>query len=682
VKNPVQVISLGLFVLLFFFIASFSYGQNGLLKPQQQANDFLSSHKQRIKQLILQKALANQTPATVYESYDARYYKLKLRISYQPQMLYGIVTARLTSRSDSLTRITFDMDNLLQVDSIGGAAVGYSHDGALLHLQLEHVYRLNEDLTVFIKYHGNPSASEYLAFRTSTMPNGSSYVWTLSEPYGAHYWWPCKDTPADKADSVDIIVTVPEDQIVGSNGTLRSVTTESDSTRTYHWQERYPITTYLVSLVAGSYAHFQNYYHYSLTDSMLLDYYVFPSELTAADTIFSEMDDYLDALTHYFGPYPFLKEKYGMAHFGWGGGMEHQTLTSIGLVTPFWRFLYVHELAHQWFGDAVTCATWQDIWLNEGFASYAEALYAEWSGYNGLPPGADAYHAYINHYRYTDDGTIFVSDTTEVSNIFDRIVYQKGAWVLHMLRHVLGDSVFFDVLKSYVRDPRWAYGSVHTENFKTVCEEKSGKMLDTFFNQWLHFPFYPKYEYQWSYTRSGPSDYELSLKINQTQTIPIYEMPIDVYIAMTRQQDTLITVKNDRAEQTYRFHLPLLPTRVLLDKDNWILKDATEKEGPGETYSNRIEFSTIYPNPFHQQLRFQTKNWFKNHSDVDVFDIRGQYIITLHPIEQVKHNYFYNWDGKNHSGQKVASGIYLLRPHPDASGGIVPHKSARVVLIR
>ena len=214
-------------------------------------------------------------------------------------------------------------------------------------------------------------------------------------------------------------------------------------TKTFHWHEQYPIATYLVSIVAGEYAHFQDYYEYGGDEPMLLDYYVYPDELVRAKTIFDEMHDYLDALSFYFGPYPFLKEKYGQARYNWGGAMEHQTLTSIGQVKPEWRYVYVHELGHQWFGDLVTCASWTDIWLNEGFASYSEALYAEWDGYYGHPPGIEAYHAYMATQDYRDGRTIHIADTTQISNIFNIIVYDKGSWVLHMLRGMIPSFSIF-----------------------------------------------------------------------------------------------------------------------------------------------------------------------------------------------------------------------------------------------
>ncbi|RLD15733.1 hypothetical protein DRI50_03575, partial [candidate division KSB1 bacterium] len=401
------------------------------------------------------------------QKFDALYYGLHFKIDFLHRQIWASAHEHFASLQNNLTAITLDFNNKqLTIDSIAGAAVSYTRNGSFLDIALDRPYQKGDTFSVTIYYSGNPEKPDTISFKFDYTLDEEPYVWTLSEPYGARDWWPCKDTPADKADSADIFVTVPEGNVVASNGFMVSDTADSEAGwHTVHWHESYPIATYLISLVSGPLAHFQDYYHYSATDSMLLDYYVFPILLYNAQEYFKEVPDYLDALSHFYGPYPFLKEKYGMAQFGWHGGMEHQTITSIGGVYKSWRFLYVHELGHQWFGDKVTCATWRDIWLNEGFATYSEALYAQWAGLDEYPPGMDAYHAYMDRLLYTDDGTIIVADTTRFSEIFSRIVYYKGAWLLHMLRHVIGNDAFFTSLRTYLNDPHWTYGSVRTENF-------------------------------------------------------------------------------------------------------------------------------------------------------------------------------------------------------------------------
>ncbi len=611
------------------------------------------------------------------QKFDALYYALHLKIDMPRRYIQAYTTGRFASLQDSLTTLTLDFNNSqLTVDSIKGAVQNFTRNGSFLDITLDRAYQKGDTLSITVYYSGNPEKQDTISFKFDYTASEERYVWTLSEPYGARDWWPCKDTPADKADSADIYVTVPEGNVVASNGTMVSDTPNPQTGwHTVHWHEGYPIATYLISLVAGPLAHFQDYYHYSPTDSMLLDYYVFPILLYRAQEYFAEVPDYLDALSHFYGPYPFLKEKYGMAQFGWRGGMEHQTITSIGGVYKSWRFLYVHELAHQWFGDKVTCATWHDIWLNEGFATYSEALYAQWAGLDDIPPGMEAYHTYMDRLFYTDDGTITVEDTTRFSSIFGLIVYHKGAWLLHMLRHVIGDDAFFTALRTYLDDPRWTYGSVRTENFIETCETVSGQNLHTFFDQWLNYPFYPTYEYKWN-ARQTKNGAQIETTIRQTQQQTVYVMPIDLKFIFADGHDTLITVQNNKISQSYRFLLKQIPIQLIFDPDHWILNE--NREITPAAYTQYAEIYRIYPNPSHGNVRIELRHLLNEKVTVDIYDIQGHLIRTLESKTQQFFLHTYQWDGKNSNGQPVASGVYIIRTN--AFG--VPPKQQKVVILR
>ena len=619
----------------------------------------LEEHKLQLFSQALLKPRSAQLVAAQNEI-DAIYYAIYIEVDYTNSRIEGQVSARFRSLTDNLQQVWLDLENSMLVESVSGAASSANHNQDVIEIELDRAYSAGEEFTVKIQYSGTPGNGGYSYFQFDQMPDGSPHIWTLSEPYGAKYWWPCKDTPADKADSADIFITIPDDQLAASNGTLMSETDNDDGTKTFHWHEQYPIATYLISLAIGNYQQFQEYYHYSDTDSMLLDYYVYPGELDNARLAFAGMHDYLDALSYYFGPYPFLEEKYGMARYNRSGGMEHQTLTSIGRVGKNWVWLYVHELGHQWFGDAVTCASWTDIWLNEGFASYSEALYAEWAGYNELPAGFEAYQEYMFSQFYVDDRTIFVADTSLVANIFNIVVYDKGSWVLHMLRHVLGDDVFFDVLKSYVSDLRWQYGSVSTADFQMVCEEKSGLDLTTFFEQWLYYPFFPKYSYSWNTVTSGVNnEFALVLEIIQQQTTTLYDMPIDVKIIFTDNSDTTIIVQNTQWKESYFLTVSKEPVKVKLDPDHWILSEVTP--GSKYTYTAQIQIQNAYPNPFRETMHITLVDWAIEEPRLQVYNLRGRLVKNLrfeshdHPL------YFFQWAGQNDQGNPVASGVYFIR---------------------
>ncbi len=590
--------------------------------------------------------------------FDALYYKLQLDIDLVGENIDGSVTGRYKSQVNNLDRIDLDFDDALSISSIHGPVKSYIHSGQTLEIELNRAFSINEIIEITVNYQGRPNPTDSRYFEFDVTDDGSPHVWTLSEPYSARYWWPCKDTPADKADSVDIIITVPARYEVASNGTLRSIT-EDNGLSTWHWHSSYPITTYLVSLAIAEYSHFQDNYILPDGKEMLLDYYVYPSREAIARSYFPGLKDQLDAMIHYFGPYPFEKEKYGLAQFRWGGGMEHQTISSVGQITPAWEYIYLHELAHQWFGDAITCASWQDIWLNEGFASYSEALYAEWAGYGGYPPGQHAYREYIKTQAFTSDGTITVTDTSTIRNIFGRIVYDKGSYVLHMLRGVLGDAIFFKAIKEYISDPQLRYSSVRTSDFVNVVEMVSGKSMQRFFDQWLNYPFYPIYNFEWSALRNGAQT-QVDLTIIQKQNSIIYEMPLDIQFIFSSNLDSVIRVENNSKVQTYRFNFNESPERINLDPDDWVLKDV--RDASKGTFTNKVRIQNVYPNPFNGELNIEVKSWDLQPVTLNIFNLQGQLINTLSPYRSNDfHEYFFKWQGLNLANQSVSAGIYLVR---------------------
>ncbi|MEK9137218.1 MAG: M1 family aminopeptidase, partial [Bacteroidota bacterium] len=291
------------------------------------------------------------------------YYKLDLTITSSPNYLRGIVTVKALSTVNGLSSITLDLMNALTVDSVkmAGARVQFVQHPTTVSIELNRSYGYGEMVVLDVYYRGVPVSTGFGSFEFGSHA-GTPWVWTLSEPYGAKDWWPCKDTPLDKADSVDIWVTCNASFKVGSNGKLVAVIDNGNGTKTHRWAERYPISTYLVSIALTNYAEFSNWFRYSPTDSMQVLNYVLPEHLATALDSLPKTVEVLGIFSNLFGLYPFINEKYGHAEFGRGGAMEHQTMTS---TVAFTEYLIVHELAHQWFGDLITCANWPNIWLNE-----------------------------------------------------------------------------------------------------------------------------------------------------------------------------------------------------------------------------------------------------------------------------------------------------------------------------
>jgi hypothetical protein len=381
-------------------------------------------------------------------------------------------------------------------------------------------------------------------------------IWTLSEPFGARDWWPCKDFNDDKADSLDMTCTVPDNLIVASNGVLVS-DVDNGSTRTFHWHTSSPISTYLVSLAIHPYTVFSDSYTPQGPGSpMELKFYVFPDHFSEVQATYALTNDMIDAFAESWGEYPFLSEKYGHAEFVVGGGMEHQTMSSLGNST---EDLISHELAHQWWGNTITCDTFHHIWLNEGFAVWSEAFWKEKTA------GSAAYRDIMDIGAYFGEGTIYV-ENPNVDVIFDvNLSYNKGSWVVHMLRGVLGDEDFFDGLAHY-RD-LYEGATATTEQLRDAMEDVSGKDLDQFFQQWIYGQYYPHYRCTWSPIANG-----VDVTIDQIQTnTGLFEMPIRLRVLSTAGTFDFV-VENSAASEDYSFSVAGTIQDVLVDPDRWILR--------------------------------------------------------------------------------------------------------------
>jgi len=528
---------------------------------QQQQREMARAKAERFAkmQATFREPTANQ------EDYDVKFYDIEITVDPSTETVSGAVTLR-AKVLQALNVVDLDLANTLTVSQVVGPAGihPFTHANDILSVTLDRTYTLGEQFEFTVDYSGPPDPS-YGAFGFDSH-EGQPMIWSLSEPFGARSWWPCKDVPSDKADSVDICITVPNGLIVASNGTLRDIDYGKAETA-YHWHEGYPIATYLVSVAIHPYTVFSHWYHYAPDDSMEVRYFVFPDHYDDVQATYAKTVPMITLYSTLFGQYPFLEEKYGHAEFLWGGGMEHQTITSLG---SWSEYLIVHELAHMWWGDMVTCDDFHHIWMNEGFATYSEALWSEFTY------GTSYYHQDMMAAKYFGSGTIYVPETTDWNRIFHTgLSYNKGSWVLHMLRHVVGDSTFFEILQTYYADSRYQYGTVTTEQFRDLCEDVSGMDLDFFFHEWIYEEYYPSYSYNWTVAPNGGL-YDVNVTINQLQSHYLFEMPIDVRITTASDDTTTFVAWDSLATQSFTFSVTDPPTTVLLDPDEWILRTVEE----------------------------------------------------------------------------------------------------------
>lgn len=505
---------------------------------------------------------------------DITYYGLDLNLTHTPAYLRGAVTVGLKSLA-SLNSFDLDLTTRLNVDSVktGGRKLTFTHALNRLTVTPPSPLTTGQLFTLTVYYQGNPaSTSGFGTFSFATHgTDRSPVIWSLSEPYGSSDWFPCKDTPADKADSSAVSITAPKFFVSVSNGTLQGVRDNPDSTRTYQWRNRYPIAQYLISLAMTNYARYDTPFSYQGRDgvpqNMPITHYLYPESLASNKNNLDQTPAIMRLFTDMFGTYPFIQEKYGHAECGFGGGMEHQTISSMG---TFDVSIIAHELAHQWFGDKITCRDWQNIWLNEGFATYAEQLYAESVG------GTARYRSSIASLMQTARqarGSLYVQDISNSDNIFNYArTYAKGGTVLHMLRGIVGDNVFFTILKTYANTPSLIYNTAVTEDFQAVAEQVSGKKLDYFFRQWVYGLNYPTYTSTWKpMADNGKFTVQLQLEQSANTTPTSFTMPVQVLV-QSAAGDTLVTVFNDQLSQTFTLPAKGQPTGLVIDPNNWILK--------------------------------------------------------------------------------------------------------------
>jgi len=508
---------------------------------------------------------------------DVLHYALDLQIFPDLTALAGTNTMSVRSLVDGLTTFRFRLDSALAIETMtcGGVEAAWTRvDNATVEVTLDRAYSADEEFALAVSYSGLPRAEWWGSIRFTTH-DGQPLVYTISQPYYAHTWWPCKDDNADKA-TADLRFTVPAALTVASNGLLQSITDLPDGRKLFHWRTDFPTAPYLFCFAATSYNVHTRYFTHAAGE-MPVEFYLYPDRDSAENREkLARCLPMLETFGQLYGPYPFLAEKYGIYHFGFSGGMEHQTMTGQGSgYTGLSEWLTAHELAHQWWGDMITCATWHDIWLNEGFATYSEALWEEFKGGSSNPAALHGWMAHRRPGNFTD--TVYVDDISQPARIFDDdLSYRKGAWVLHMLRHVVGDDDFFAALALY--RGRYALGSATTADFRAACEEVAARDLARFFQQWVYEPGAPAYEFAWQPVTADQRTFvELMIRQAQTADAPTFAMPVDVRLTDADGAYTHVAW-NDARQEHLLFEVTTAPSTLQLDPEHWILTQPADAQ--------------------------------------------------------------------------------------------------------
>lgn len=437
--------------------------------------------------------------------------------------------------------------------------------------------------TLVILYRGSPPSPGYLGGGLYFVGNPVHTVFSDDEPYGLRRWLPALDAPDDKV-LLRLTLRVPAGWLVGSNGLPTTVDTTSDSLWIWTWESQYPIASYLIHFAASN-----NFVLLkdsavivsgTQTDTLPIWNFVYTSEVGDASQEFAHLPDMLQYLSSVFGVYPFVGEKYGHTCVLSGWAMENQTMTAyLSDLTPTVGsrdWIIAHELGHQWWGDWVTLGNFDHIWLNEGFATYTEALYI---GHRDSLTNPNAYADYINsemNYYLSSCSSRWDDPILPPAVLFSSCnTYTKAGLVLHMLRGVMGDSLFFEGLRLYGQT--FAYSNALTPDFQSVMESVWGSSLDWFFQEWIYAPGFP--HYRWGWRQSG-NILELALQQIQDSTVApnvgYFQMPLRIRVVYLDGSDTLMTIWNS-AQAFERFTLPVsgVVSDVILDDGNWVLDRQT-----------------------------------------------------------------------------------------------------------
>ncbi|MGB3618254.1 MAG: M1 family aminopeptidase [Catalinimonas sp.] len=573
--------------------------------------------------------LTSPAHVALMEQYDVKFYHLDLILSSTTVDVAGSVRTEAVARVDGFDRFGFELHPHHTIDSarVDGRVVTVERTEREGTVLLPVPLGAGDRFVVEIYYRGTaplPGAAaigDGLSTASFSVFGETKHVtWSLSEPYSAYEWWPCKQVLTDKADSSWVTVTTYDGSRVASNGLLRAAEPVGGGGVRYEWRSRYPIAYYLISVALSDYQEYSFQVPRADGSSLLIQNYLYdhPDVLPILQEGIDATADFLLRFDTLFGAYPFAAEKYGHSMAPLGGGMEHQTMTT---QSNFGTTLTAHELAHQWFGNNVTCASWEHIWLNEGFASYAEYLV--------LDP--DAQHAWMREAhqfaRSASGGSVFVSDTTRVERIFNfALSYRKGAAILHTLRYLVGnDPLYFAGYRNF--QARHANGTATADDFRAAMEATVGRSFEAFFDEWYYGVGYPEYDVRWEHEQGA-----FTVRATQTgssSASPLFTTPLELRIVREGAADTTL-IATFAGTSTFEISLPMTAPvgEVIVDPDDWVINRSTVRRGFVTTAPRAREAAPrLYPNPCHDQLWVARPD--RRARTYHVLDVRGRCVRTV-----------------------------------------------------
>mgnify|MGYP001080070602 CR=1 FL=1 len=602
-------------------------------------------------------AYRNDWQSDLVHDYDVKFYWLDIEVSSTTVAVAGKVTIMAEVLTDDFETFAFELIPQHTIDSIvfnGLAITEYDREGDNVLVEVPSV-NAGDGFTAEIYYGGTPPTGGFFSGVSTGTSNTwqKSVTWTLSEPFNAKQWFPVKQVLTDKADSVWVYLTTNENEMAGSQGLLTNITDMGNNKIRYEWKSNYPIAYYLISFAVSDYQEYNIYAKPSDLegDSILVQNFIYnhPNYLNTYQNDIDQVVPMIELFSDYYSLYPFWEEKYGHTITQMGGGMEHQTMSTMG----GWSFnLVAHELGHMWFGDNVTCATWSDIWINEGFATYSSYL----AHYYLLSPqqGNSFMVSTQNNVMSQPGGSVYVppSQATpdNIWRIFNgRLSYDKGAAIIHVLRNEINDDeLFFDVLRTFNMEFRDSTAT--GDDFRQHAEMITGMDFETFFEQWYYGEGYPIYDIVWYYDNS-----HAHLTVTQstsTAITPLFEMTMEYKLLFEDGSDTLVRLYQDANLKTFEVPVNKRVTGVQVDPDYWTF-EKTNSITVGMEETANSSFFSFHPNPVKDFLNIYILNDATANRTLRIVDLQGRLLFQQ------------SFNGKKlHMNlSDVPKGIYLLQVH-------------------
>lgn len=586
--------------------------------------------------------------------YDVKFYWLDIEVSNTETFVSGNVTINATSNV-VLDTFAFELIDIMVIDSFFVNNVRYTNYTRQEDNVLYPIDQLgpDEDFSVKVYYHGNPQSGGFFSGLNQGYSStwNKEMVWSLSEPFNAKQWFPVKQDLEDKADSVWVFLTTSSENMAGSQGLLTNVVDLGNGNTRYEWKSKYPIAYYLISYAVTDYQDYSIYAHPEEMngDSILIQNFIYdsPGYLESNKASIDATAQMLETLSDLYILYPFHEEKYGHCLTTLGGGMEHQTMTTIG---SFNFGLVAHELGHMWFGDNVTCATWSDIWINEGFATYSDNLCREYI------LGWDVAEANMISKQQSAmssaGGSTYIPESeiseSNVWRIFDgRLSYNKGAAILHTLRHeIQNDNIFYDVMGTF--QTQYTGGTATGADFRDVAEDVTGMDFHQFFDQWYYGQGYPIYNFEWY--SSDDSFHLTSTQTTSTSITPLFEMLMDYQLNFSDGTDTIIHLYQSDNLNDFEVYTGKTTVSVIVDPNNWTMEEVQSITVVVDEKDSPVYFS-IGPNPVDDYLNIFMLNPSLKSKQIDILDISGKLIYQTASVE----------NKKTLNTSFLPAGVYLVR---------------------